>query len=279
MGKQEMVAWQPADDIKIMELHRTIGPRWSAIASRFPGRTVSSIRNRYLRLHAGIKIRESGQVTKNRCQLCGQAKRGHICEVKLANQSAQAPPASSPLVPRAMLPAPVARSSVAPMVAPPPAVAPPSSSVDFQPQPEISPAEPSCETTCSEAEADPALMHLPMAEAKMETRLPHLLLSTLPKSSPLTRAQFFVPNQPTPGEAAGAAAEGEAEEDEGEDRMMADDVSMLPSMTAPAGARPGAVALPYELRVMDLFANGLSPGLSPAMMGLSPAPAPASPAA
>lgn len=85
MGKQDMVAWMPHDDIKILELQRTLGPRWSAIASQFPARTVSSVRNRWLRLQAGEKIRDAGKITKNRCQLCGLPKRGHICEVKLRN--------------------------------------------------------------------------------------------------------------------------------------------------------------------------------------------------
>jgi len=86
MGKQDMVAWMPSDDLKIMQLHNSIGPKWSTIAGHFPGRTVSSIRNRYLRLHAGEKARATGQVTKNRCQLCGVPKRGHICQVKLRSQ-------------------------------------------------------------------------------------------------------------------------------------------------------------------------------------------------
>jgi len=96
MGKQEMVAWMPSDDLKIMELHKTVGPRWSTIAGHFPGRTVSSIRNRYLRLHAGEKLRASNQITKNRCQQCGLPKRGHICQVKLNRQKLQLPAEASP---------------------------------------------------------------------------------------------------------------------------------------------------------------------------------------
>lgn len=79
-----MTPWMPADDLKIIELHKRLGPRWSSIASEFPGRTVSSIRNRFLRLQNGNKIRDAGQVTKNRCSKCGLAKKGHICKAKLA---------------------------------------------------------------------------------------------------------------------------------------------------------------------------------------------------
>ncbi|KAL1512072.1 hypothetical protein AB1Y20_005345 [Prymnesium parvum] len=84
MGKQDnMMAWQPQDDVKIMQLHHSLGPRWSLIAANFPGRTVSSVRNRYIRLHAGARIRDAGHITKNRCHACGKPKRGHICQARL----------------------------------------------------------------------------------------------------------------------------------------------------------------------------------------------------
>lgn len=83
-----------------------MGPRWSHIAARFPGRTVSSLRNRFLRISAGEKLREAGTITKNRCQLCGKPKKGHICTVKFAQSlaplsgnvlaSQSAAPASAP---------------------------------------------------------------------------------------------------------------------------------------------------------------------------------------
>ena len=64
---EKMEPWQPKDDLQIMELHRTIGPRWSTIAEHFPGRTIPSIRNRFLRLEAGKKLRDEGKETKVRC--------------------------------------------------------------------------------------------------------------------------------------------------------------------------------------------------------------------
>lgn len=78
-----MVPWQPEDDIKIVEAHASVGPRWSLIAARLPGRSVASVRNRFLRIESAAKIRATGQITKNRCQLCGKPKRGHICEQKM----------------------------------------------------------------------------------------------------------------------------------------------------------------------------------------------------
>jgi len=69
----------------IVEMHKRLGPRWSTIASEFPGRTVSSIRNRFLRLQNGNKLRDEGKITKNRCSKCGLPKKGHICSAKLTS--------------------------------------------------------------------------------------------------------------------------------------------------------------------------------------------------
>jgi len=44
---------------------------------------VASVRNRYLRMQTAEKIRSAGGITRNRCQLCGQPKRGHICPKKM----------------------------------------------------------------------------------------------------------------------------------------------------------------------------------------------------
>ena len=90
MGKQEMTPWMPEDDIAIMQLLKEMGPRWGTIAARFPGRTVSSVRNRFLRLDAGHKLRQAGQMTKNRCHTCGQPKKGHICVQKMKERDVTA---------------------------------------------------------------------------------------------------------------------------------------------------------------------------------------------
>jgi len=83
MGKQDMVPWMPVDDIKVVQLFSQYGPRWRLITDQFPGRTVASVRNRYLRMQTAEKIRSAGGITRNRCQLCGQPKRGHICPKKM----------------------------------------------------------------------------------------------------------------------------------------------------------------------------------------------------
>jgi hypothetical protein len=229
-----MVAWQPEDDIKIMELHRTLGPRWSAIASRFPGRTVSSIRNRFLRLQTGQKIREAGQITKNRCQLCGQPKKGHTCGVKLqllANSanSATGLATLAEEATAAITLAPAAVAAVTPSTGPfrshyAPLLPPTQTAVQYS-----SPAEvcaPSAEDEI--AAEDESLMQLPMAEAEVgrptPPRPPAVLriLSAagigLPTSSPLThRPQFNF-------EQASAQSESAFEPDEPEMEAAADDM-------------------------------------------------------
>lgn len=83
MGKQEMVPWMPDDDLKLVELYQQYGPRWRLVTLHFPGRTVASVRNRHLRVQGAAKIRREGGVTRNRCQLCGLPKKGHICQKKM----------------------------------------------------------------------------------------------------------------------------------------------------------------------------------------------------
>merc|ERR1719265_1154128 len=64
-------------------MHTQLGPMWSKIVKQLPGRTVSSVRNRWQRIEKGRKQREAGIVSKNRCHACGQPKRGHVCLAKL----------------------------------------------------------------------------------------------------------------------------------------------------------------------------------------------------
>lgn len=76
-------AWDPEEDHIIMEMHAAEGPKWKSIVKRLPGRTVSSVRNRWQRIEKGRKLREEGTELKNRCHACGQPKRGHICYAKM----------------------------------------------------------------------------------------------------------------------------------------------------------------------------------------------------
>jgi len=79
-----MKAWEPDEDQIIMDMHAKEGPKWKLIVKKLPGRTVSSVRNRWQRIEKGRKLREEGHELKNRCHACGQPKRGHICQAKIS---------------------------------------------------------------------------------------------------------------------------------------------------------------------------------------------------
>ena len=47
---ENMQAWSPEEDTIILEMHSQLGPMWSQIVRQLPGRTVSSVRNRWQRI-------------------------------------------------------------------------------------------------------------------------------------------------------------------------------------------------------------------------------------
>ena len=79
-----MRAWEPEEDRLIIEMLSQHGPRWAQIVKRLPGRTISSVRNRWQRIERGRRMGSTGSETKNRCQWCGQPKRGHVCFARMA---------------------------------------------------------------------------------------------------------------------------------------------------------------------------------------------------
>ena len=84
-----MKAWEPEEDDVILDSHEELGPKWKEIVKRLPGRTVSSVRNRWQRLEKGRKLREDGTELKNRCHQCGEPKRGHICAARTVGEVAE----------------------------------------------------------------------------------------------------------------------------------------------------------------------------------------------
>jgi hypothetical protein len=84
---EHMRAWEPEEDNTIIRCLEELGPKWSKIVQQLPGRSVSSVRNRWQRIEKGRKLREAGHESKNRCQRCGHPKRGHVCSVKLKVRS------------------------------------------------------------------------------------------------------------------------------------------------------------------------------------------------
>jgi len=85
---EHMKPWEPEEDRLIIELLATLGPKWSKIVKALPGRSISSIRNRWQRIEKGRKLQEEGKIFKNRCPVCGQPKRGHVCFAKLREKAA-----------------------------------------------------------------------------------------------------------------------------------------------------------------------------------------------
>ena len=69
MRHEKMAAWAGHEDEAVLELVLRHGPRWSKIADLLPGRSIASVRNRYLRIQRGVKGRSEG-VAKNRCHAC-----------------------------------------------------------------------------------------------------------------------------------------------------------------------------------------------------------------
>jgi hypothetical protein len=75
--------WEADEDVLVTHMVSTMGRRWKHIAKLFPGRTISSVRNRWQRM---AQREEPGKkaVFKNRCALCGERKRGHTCLKRLS---------------------------------------------------------------------------------------------------------------------------------------------------------------------------------------------------
>ena len=81
---ENMKSWQPEEDRRIIELLSEFGPRWSVIVDHLPGRTISSVRNRWLRIDKGRRMQEAGIEAKKKCKRCNLPKAGHVCFERMA---------------------------------------------------------------------------------------------------------------------------------------------------------------------------------------------------
>ena len=71
-----MEQWSATEDASLADGIREFSTRWALIkVHKLPHRSVSSIRNRHQRIRKGSQ----GPPGRNRCQRCGQIKRGHSC--------------------------------------------------------------------------------------------------------------------------------------------------------------------------------------------------------
>jgi hypothetical protein len=78
--------WEPEEDKIILKNVQQEGPKWKQIVKALPGRTASSVRNRWQRIEKGHRLREEEveygvEYRKYRCHVCGEPKRGHVCGV------------------------------------------------------------------------------------------------------------------------------------------------------------------------------------------------------
>ena len=90
MRHSHMQTWMPMDDAKLVSLIGKHGCRWKLLTKAFPGRTIASVRNRWLRILAGkdAAVNNNNNQRVSKCGYCGQAKRGHICWALLYDTTA-----------------------------------------------------------------------------------------------------------------------------------------------------------------------------------------------
>ena len=79
---EHMRKWEPEEDRLLIETLGMIGPRWAKIAARV-GRSVASIRNRWQRINKGHRLLQEGGPYRQRCVVCGEPRRGHVCFAQL----------------------------------------------------------------------------------------------------------------------------------------------------------------------------------------------------
>lgn len=83
-GRHENMRTYTADEAAFVhELVEQFAPQWTLIAKKVSvafgiTRTAASVRNYYKRFLASKAVADRGEA-KNKCQLCGQTKRGHLC--------------------------------------------------------------------------------------------------------------------------------------------------------------------------------------------------------
>ena len=131
--------WDPSEDIELLTLVQSYGPKWVDIEKAFNGskplhshRTHKSLRNRHIRLVKGEEKMRKGMAT-NRCAKCRGLKAGHTCpidNVLVTRSSPSVPSAASAVVsfPAAMpqaITAPQWTRSIAPSGPTEPTVEPP----------------------------------------------------------------------------------------------------------------------------------------------------------
>lgn len=74
-----MAHWSPEDSLLLITLVDERGKKWVELASHFPDRNPTQLRNRHLRIVKGRERVEAG-VARNLCRVCGEVRSSHICK-------------------------------------------------------------------------------------------------------------------------------------------------------------------------------------------------------
>ena len=78
-----MRVWEYDEDQMLLAAVQKLGKRWRAISRLFPDRSEAMCRNRFTRIYAPHRPEMKGwKPSVNRCNACGQYKKGHSCSAK-----------------------------------------------------------------------------------------------------------------------------------------------------------------------------------------------------
>ena len=81
-----MRAWDPEEDRLIIEMLSQHGPRWAKIVKELPGRTISSVRNRWQRIDRGRRITRTAKCLRTAASGAGSLSAA-ICALRACSVS------------------------------------------------------------------------------------------------------------------------------------------------------------------------------------------------
>lgn len=81
-----VVQWSATESQRLLTLVDEHGKKWLELASHFPDRNPTQLRNRYLRIVKGRQRVEAG-TARNLCRLCGEIRSSHICKGRSATDA------------------------------------------------------------------------------------------------------------------------------------------------------------------------------------------------
>jgi len=163
---KKMSLWTYDEDAKLRAAVQNYGNRWRKIAGIFPDRTEAMCRNRYTRMLAPNRPNmKNWKQPRNRCNACGELKKGHSCKEKARlfaiNRFARELPTTGVVVPYPSRP-----------VAPTTTYDPPMSPLNSWPLPLAPQAAPPAPTPLAPRPLTPPLAPRPLTSAVAEAPAP-----------------------------------------------------------------------------------------------------------